>query len=360
MSLLTICQNAADNIGIGKPATIIGNTDPAAQRLLQMARREGNNLSTRTNWVSMVVENVFISNGTSDYLLPADFRSMINNTLWDRSRHWRMRGAMSPQQWQFYKSSIFGRATIERRWRLRLSSGDSVGAPVQFEMDPPIGDEILTPLLAEDGTPILNEDGSPILVSTGVGSGIFVYEYVSENWCRSTTLQAAFASTPAAAGAGYRVGDTITLAGGTATSAAGLVVTSLADVQLGSILTTEIVIPGVYSVVPTIPVSQATTTGAGTGATFDIMFAGAMQADWKADTDTSVLDEDLIELGVIWRTLRRLGLAYDEEKAEYENQVRQSVARDGGTSNINLVGQRFLGDYNFVGSNSPGVILTTP
>ncbi len=334
MSLLTLCQNAADNIGIAKPSTVIGNTDPGAQRLLQMARREANNLSTRANWAALVVENVFITNGTSDYLLPADFRSMVNNTLWDRSRHWRMRGAMSPQQWQFYKSSIFGRATIERRWRLRLPSGNAAGAPVQFEIDP----------------------------ATTETTATFVYEYVSENWGRSTTLQSAVASTPVDRGAGYLIGDTITLAvgAGAATVNAVLVVTSLVDQELGSVLTTEVVTPGSYSVVPANPVAQASSSGAGVGASFDILFAGKPQSDWLADSDTSVLDEDLIELGVIWRTLRRLGLAYDEERSEYQNQVGQAVARDGGTSNISLIGQTFLGDYNFVGGTSPGIVLTTP
>lgn len=157
MSLLSICQAASDNIGITTPTSIIGSTDPGAHRLLQMARREARNLASRANWVALVVENVFITNGTSDYTLPADFRSMVNNTLWDRSRHWRMRGAMSPQQWQFYKSSIFGRATIERRWRLRLPSGSAAGAAVQFEIDP----------------------------ATTETQATFVYEYVSENWGRS-------------------------------------------------------------------------------------------------------------------------------------------------------------------------------
>lgn len=334
MTLLSLCQAAADNIGIAKPATVIGNTDPGAQRLLQMARRECRNLSTRTNWVSMVVENVFITNGTSDYFLPADFRSMVNNTMWDRSRHWRMRGAMTPQQWQFYKSSIFGRATIERRWRLRLSSGAAAGAPVQFEIDP----------------------------ATTETSATLVYEYVSENWGRSATLRAAVASTPVDRGAGYNIGDTITLAvgAGTASENAVLVVTSLADADLGSVLTTEVLTPGNYSAAPANPVAQDTSSGVGLGASFDIVFAGMPQADWVADSDTSVLDEDLIELGVVWRTLRRIGVSYDEERAEYENQVRQSIARDGGTSNIYLVPQTYMGDYNFTGGTSPGIVLTTP
>jgi hypothetical protein len=332
MSLLTICTNAANNIGIAAPSSIIGNTDPAAIRLLQMARREGQVLSTRTNWVALVVEHVFVADGTSDYQLPADFRSIINDTMWDRSRFWKMRGPMTPQQWQLYKSGIIGRATIERRWRVRIPSGDPAGATVNFELDPSITET----------------------------TSIFVYEYVSKNWARSATAQSAVAAAIYGDGTNYTIGDVITLAGGTFTEATQLVVTDVSTEVVyltdgdGNILTdadgnyltmppnpiisVEIVPSGGrYTVVPSNPVSQASTTGSGVGATFNITWAGATQSDWQADSDTSLLDEDLLELGVIWRTMRRLGLAYDEELNEYNNQVSQAVARDGGTGTLSLV-----------------------
>jgi len=45
------------------------------------------------------------------------------------------------------------------------------------------------------------------------------------------------------------------------------------------------------------------------------------QTQWAADTDVGVLDEYLITLGVRWRMLCRLGLAYSEELDEYEREV---------------------------------------
>ena len=74
MSLLSVCTNAANDAGVNVPATIIGNADPAAARLLQMARRTARDMAERANWTALTVENVFIANGTSDYMLPADFR----------------------------------------------------------------------------------------------------------------------------------------------------------------------------------------------------------------------------------------------------------------------------------------------
>jgi hypothetical protein len=236
MSLLSICQNAANDAGVNVPTSIIGNADPAAARLLQMARRTGRDMAERVNWTALTVEHVFVANGTSDYTLPADFRSLVNDTLWDRSRFWRMRGAMSPQQWQLFKSSIIGRATIERRWRLRLPSGSPAGATVQFEIDPPI---------------------------TGDTTSTFVYEYVSRNWC--------------------------------------------------------------------------------------ISLANVTQPDWVADTDVSLLDESVLELGVIWRLLHRLGLDYSVEKDEFDYRLDMLVARDGGTAILDIAPYdrlTLIGPYN--------------
>ncbi len=329
-----MCQNAADDAGVNVPTAIIGNTDPAAARLKQFARRAGRELADRVNWAALTVENVFVANGTSTYTLPADFRSMVNDTLWDRSRFWRMRGAMSPQQWQMFKSSIIGRATIERRWRLRLANGDPAGAVVQFEIDPPI---------------------------TGDVTSTFVYEYVSKNWCASTVNKQAVSVTGNAliygqsvygtgvynGSAGYLLGDRITLALGTFTSPAVVVVTGV--FAGGVIASTEILTSGTYTDVPINPVGQQSTTGIGTGATFTVSWGNATQSDWMADTDIALLDEDVIELGIIWRLLRRLGLDYSEELDEYERRADLLVARDGGTATLDLAPYdrlTLVGPYN--------------
>lgn len=91
--------------------------------------------------------------GQSDYPLPSDFERPIDNTIWDRSRFWSMRGPMSPQQWQLYKSSVIGRASIQRRFRFREIAGVQY-----FSIDP---------------------------VPTDNGSAL-VFEYVSNAWCKSS------------------------------------------------------------------------------------------------------------------------------------------------------------------------------
>lgn len=71
----------------------------------------------------------------------------------------------------------------------------------------------------------------------------------------------------ASGGSGYVIGDTITLAGGTSTTAAKLLVTRTSSGAVAEVLLIE---KGSYSVVPSSPASQGSTSGSGTGATFTI------------------------------------------------------------------------------------------
>lgn len=51
------------------------------------------------------------------YSLPSDYDHVIPETQWDKSKHWRMLGPMSAQQWEWLKSGYI--ATGPRiRWRL--------------------------------------------------------------------------------------------------------------------------------------------------------------------------------------------------------------------------------------------------
>lgn len=101
--------------------------------------------------------------GQSDYALPSDFQRAVDNTFWDRTRFWAMRGPQSPQQWQLYKSSVIGQATIQRRFRFR-------GANVIY------GDS------GTAGTTILSID--PVPFDSGAQ---LVFEYVSNGWCQSAS-----------------------------------------------------------------------------------------------------------------------------------------------------------------------------
>lgn len=93
--------------------------------------------------------------GQFAYPVPGDFERAIDNTMWDRTRYWQMRGPLSPQQWQFYKSSVFSRATIQRRIRFKRLANDAVNLLID---------------------PVPSDNGSDL-----------VYEYVSNGWCQSAS-----------------------------------------------------------------------------------------------------------------------------------------------------------------------------
>jgi len=55
-----------------------------------------------------------------------------------------------------------------------------------------------------------------------------------------------------------------------------------------------------------------------------------------ADTNTSLIPEEILTLGIVWRWLKRNRMAYQDEFAEYNMQVNQALGRDGGKRAINM------------------------
>jgi len=62
----------------------------------------------------------------------------------------------------------------------------------------------------------------------------------------------------------------------------------------------------------------------------------APQSDWLADSDTALIDEEVIRLGVVWRFLKAKGLDYAEEFRTYEMALGDIFGSDGGSSVLNL------------------------
>ncbi len=290
-TLLSMCSQVASKIPVASPLTIFNNPDETAMLLLACAQDEGDSLARypQGGWIEMIrefdfttaalapqagsvantgpngvgqitgltstagispltwyafgqglINNSIIASvdsptqvtlnlpcatagnglynfGKSDYALPTDFERVVDNTLWDRSRFWSMRGPQSPQQWQLYKSSVIGMASIQRRFRFRNIGGVDV-----FSIDP---------------------------VPTDNGSQL-VFEYVSNAWCASA--------------------------------------------------------------------------------------AGNPQTYWQADSDYPILDSYLFRLGIQWRILERLGLAYASQQDEYERQRSKAAAQNGGSAILDM------------------------
>lgn len=60
------------------------------------------------------------------------------------------------------------------------------------------------------------------------------------------------------------------------------------------------------------------------------------QRAWAKDTDTYLLDDDTMVLGIIWRFRRAKGLDYETEKAEWDACVDRVLARQAGSRTLPL------------------------
>lgn len=63
-----------------------------------------------------------------------------------------------------------------------------------------------------------------------------------------------------------------------------------------------------------------------------------LRTDWQADTDILLIDDDLVELDMTWRMLRRLNMPFDKERQEADSQIDISKTREGGAPTISVTG----------------------
>jgi hypothetical protein len=105
VTLLTICQDAASEIGFPSPSTIISNSDANAKQLLRLANREGKILSRATGWQALRTVHTFtLATGDQDYALPSDFGWIIPTTTWNRSTKNYVLNPVTPQEWEYLQA----------------------------------------------------------------------------------------------------------------------------------------------------------------------------------------------------------------------------------------------------------------
>lgn len=157
MTLLSICIAAADEIGIDRPSSVIGNPSPTAQKLLRYANKVGKRLMKGYAWEVLRKEVTFTSVGseTQTGILPSDFDRFVAETFWNRSTETLVSGPVSPVQWQGLKA------------------------------------------LGYSGDPKFALRGGNVLILPQLSAGAtLAFEYVSNLWCQSSggTGQTAWAA----------------------------------------------------------------------------------------------------------------------------------------------------------------------
>lgn len=141
MTLLTIVQNVADEVGIKRPSVVAAATDTQTRQLHKLVNRSGKFISNQYPWQALVKEATFTSvatesQGAMTTVAGADFRYVVNDTLWNRTLNRPIPGPLSESEWQNLKSSSITGPYQEYRIRggnLILIPAPSAGDTIAFE-----------------------------------------------------------------------------------------------------------------------------------------------------------------------------------------------------------------------------------
>lgn len=158
-TLLQIIERVADELVLDRPTAVVASSIQQDRTLLAAANAAGRALMRAHTWGALQsLGTVTTADGTSTYALADDYDRMIADTGWDRTNDWMMVGPDSPQINRYLNESGVAQTGTRKRFRLQ---GDNI---------------VIWP--------------TPTAVET------LVYEYISENWARSSggTAQAEFAA----------------------------------------------------------------------------------------------------------------------------------------------------------------------
>jgi|TARA_R110000744_G_scaffold190849_2_gene310046 hypothetical protein len=218
MTLLTICQDAANLIGITAPNAVTSSTDTSTIQLEACANQEGRAQVQKYSWEVLIQEGSHTTKAAESQgamtTIATDFGRFSNQTLWNRTTDRRYYGPITAAKWQQILAVVSG--GITNYFRIR-------GGNLLMHPTPTAGESVK-------------------------------FEYVSKNWVD---------------------------------------------------------------------------TSGGTSANAD-KFSG--------DSQTTVLEEELVVLGVVWRFLKLKGLPYDQQFVDYQNSMAEYSNHDGASPILRMAG----------------------
>jgi hypothetical protein len=151
LSVLEICQEALEEIGVDPPGSLSAGGDLGAQ-LLAIANSTGRDIAKRGDWQALRTEGTFTTTAVETQVSSIKtsypyLRRMLDNTMFNRTQQRRIVGPIGPQAWQRLKADSATPASL--MWYLR-------------------GNTILFP-----GTPTASES--------------VYFEYIDTRWCSNST-----------------------------------------------------------------------------------------------------------------------------------------------------------------------------
>lgn len=134
MTLLSICQEASDDIGLDlRPLVIVGSTDPDAQRLLRYANRVGRELAARAPWQALRAVQSFTATASEIQAgaIPAGFLRLSPETLWNQTQNLSITGPVDATEYEARKYSAASTSNAgPMRWFTRAGNALMVWPPL--------------------------------------------------------------------------------------------------------------------------------------------------------------------------------------------------------------------------------------
>lgn len=157
MTLLSICTDVAEEVGVPAPTSIVGNSGVTEGKLLRHANAVGTRLMRKVCWQALRKEQTFTSLGqeAQTSIIPSDFDHFVPETFWDRDNSRLLTGPIDAVEWQGLKANSYAESYLTRF----IHRGDDV-----------------------------------LIIPVPDAGNTFAFEYVNKNWALSSgsTPQAKF------------------------------------------------------------------------------------------------------------------------------------------------------------------------
>lgn len=109
MTLLSIVNDAQDEVGVDRTPTVAGNADPLAQKFLRLVNKVGTKLMKVAAWQDLRKEQTFtaVAGAAQANILPDDFDRFVPETFWNRTDIELITGPVSATEWQSLKANSY-------------------------------------------------------------------------------------------------------------------------------------------------------------------------------------------------------------------------------------------------------------
>lgn len=147
MTVLDIVRAVCGEVGIPQPTSMVSSSDLQVIQLMNLLNTEGSELAARSasGWQALVQEKTFTTVATEDQGLLVggtilqttdNYRHILNETIWNRSKRIPLFGPRAPRVWQGFKALTFAGPFGEYRIRgghLLILPTPAAGDTLAFE-----------------------------------------------------------------------------------------------------------------------------------------------------------------------------------------------------------------------------------